>query len=680
MSRKITIEFLGDSKDLQRAMGDADDKSSKLGGTLKKVGKAAAIGLGAGAVVAGAALVKMAQGAIEDDAAQAKLAKTLQNTAGATDKQVASVEKWISAQGKAFGVADDDLRPALEKLVTATGDVGEAQKLAALAMDVSAGTGKSLEQVTTALAKAQNGSVAGLTRLGIKTKDSVKDTAAMQAANIALTKAQDDYNEAVDTFGPKSKEAKDAAAALEYRQTKLGEANAKVKQSTIDFSEAQNRLNKAYGGQAADAAETLQGKMARLKLILAEAGETIGAKLIPVVTQMADWFLAKGLPAISAFGGWMSANLVPALVSVGQKVASITGFLNEHRTALAAAAVAVGALVAVTQIHAAVMAMQAAGGLAAMIKGLPVVTALTKVWTAVQWAANAALAANPIGLVVAALVALGVGLTLAWKHSETFRNVVTGALDKVRAAANAVANFFRNTLPDFFRDAWDDAKRFTTEGIERIREWVTGIPGKVSNALSSLRSTMGDLFSDAMEAGKEKVTGIGATILGWISEIPAKLREKISNFREAGAALIGGFVDGIKNAGGVIEGIAGNVWNAVRELLNGAINKINAALEFTINLPGKNISINAPDIPQLAKGGIVNSPTLALIGEDGPEAVVPLSRKHNPGGVMPGMGGGSLAPIVVQLMLPGGKVLEQLLIQHTRDSGRPLQIRTLGAF
>ena len=81
----------------------------------------------------------------------------------------------------------------------------------------------------------------------------------------------------------------------------------------------------------------------------------------------------------------------------------------------------------------------------------------------------------------------------------------------------------------------------------------------------------------------------------------------------------------------------------------------------------------------MAKGGIVRKPTLALIGEDGPEAVVPLSAKHNPGGVMPALGGGSSAPIVVQLMLPGGRILEQLLIQHTRDEGRPLQVQTLGA-
>jgi hypothetical protein len=91
-----------------------------------------------------------AQAAAEDEAGQVKLAAALARTTGATAAQDAAVEAWITKQEFATGVSDDELRPALAKLASATGDVGEAQSLLTLAMDISAASGKSLEAVTSA--------------------------------------------------------------------------------------------------------------------------------------------------------------------------------------------------------------------------------------------------------------------------------------------------------------------------------------------------------------------------------------------------------------------------------------------------------------------------------------------------------------------------------------------------
>jgi hypothetical protein len=613
VSRKITIEFLGDSKDLQNAMGDADSKGGKLSGTLKKVGKMAAVGLAAGAVAGAVGLAKLTQGAIEDEAAQARLEKQLKNSAGATDKQVASVEDWITAQGKALGVTDDELRPALSKLVTATGDVAEAQDLASLAMDAAAGTGKSLEGVSLALMKARNGDIAGLGRLGIATKNAAGET--------------------------------------------------------MTFEQITKSMADTFGGQAATQANTLEGKMDRLKLILSETGETIGSKLIPMVTQAADWFLNKGLPAAMAFGGWLGDTFPPIFERIRTVVQSVMGGLQGD----------VG------------------GGLSQIQSIFTSVTSIiTSLWntfgsTIIDYAVTAF--ANVKQIIGGALtVVQGIFQTFSallqgdWSGAwDGIKKILSGAWEVIKGIVkqglNVMSTIFSlgwTVVKGVVSLAWDGIKTLVSAGIGKVVDFLQGIPGKFTSALSSLKSTAGGLFRDAMDAGKEKVTGIGQTIIGWIADIPGKLREKLGNFKDAGAALIGAFVDGMKNAAGVIEGIAGNVWSAVKTLLNSALDKVDAALTFTIDLPGpKDISFNPP-IPRLAKGGLVNKPTLALIGEDGPEAVVPLSKKHNPGGTMPGMGGGSSAPIVVQLMLPGGKVLEQLLIQHTRDSGRPLQVSTLG--
>lgn len=231
-----TFDKFGNSVD------GSSSKMSKFTGVMKTAGKAAAFGLGAGLVVGTAALVSMTKGAIEDEKAQVLLAATLRNAAGATDEQIAATERWISAQGVALGVTDDELRPALQRLTEATGDVGEAQELTSLAMDVSAGTGKSLKTVSEALAKAQMGQVGALSRYGIRTRD--------------------------------------------------------AKGELMSFEDVVKSASGTFEGQAANAAGTLDGKMDRLKLIFDETKEAIGARLIPVVETFADFLIDKVAPNI----------------------------------------------------------------------------------------------------------------------------------------------------------------------------------------------------------------------------------------------------------------------------------------------------------------------------------------------------------------------------------------------
>jgi hypothetical protein len=234
------------------------------GGKMRKMGAAAKVGftaLAAGAAIAGIAAFKFAKGAMEDQQAAAKLALQLKNSAGATKGQVAATEQWITAQGKALGVADDDLRPALSNLVTATHDVGKAQRLTSLAMDISAAKGKSLKSVSEALMKAQNGNVGGLGRLGVATKDAAG--------------------------------------------------------KTLSFEAIQKNLAKTFHGSAKTAAETTAGRFQRLKLIMSETGESIGYKLLPPLTKLAGWVLSTGLPAMSRFGNWMSTTFGPVLARLG---------------------------------------------------------------------------------------------------------------------------------------------------------------------------------------------------------------------------------------------------------------------------------------------------------------------------------------------------------------------------
>lgn len=234
---------------------------SRMGQHLKGVAKWAGLAAGAAVVFAGKALWEMAKNAADDEAAQRKLAIAMHNTVNASKRQVAAVERYISKASIAKGITDDELRPAFQRLVQATGSVKEAQRQMGIAMDVSAGTGKSLKTVSEALMKANNGTTASLSRLGLKTKDAEGNTLSLDAA-------------------------------------------LKV-------------MSKTYGGQAKAAAGTFEGQQRRLQIVFDETKEALGAKLLPALTAFGGWLLDKGIPAISRISKWLSNNLGPAFSAVG---------------------------------------------------------------------------------------------------------------------------------------------------------------------------------------------------------------------------------------------------------------------------------------------------------------------------------------------------------------------------
>lgn len=445
----LAIRIVSDATKAAKEIDVVSTKTSKMGRVSSAAGKALAVGIG-GAVVAA---VKFANAAAEDQQEAERLAHSLRTAAGATDKQVASTEKWIEAQGRALGVSDSELRPALAKLAIATGDVGKAQRLAALAMNISAGSGKSLESVSQALAKAQNGSVAGLSKLGIKTKESVADTVALKSAKIAVISAENAYKKAVEDSGKGSAAAAIAAKKLDLAQIKLGEAHEKTKTSTISAEEAIKRLRDAYQGSAAKAADTVAGKQKILKVRMDELQEAIGARLLPVLNTL----VGVGLTVV----GWMERNQTTALVLVGAlgallAVVASVNLLTKAYTATTAAWTAVTAVASKVQTGFKDATIGTRIQLAALKVQQVVMTVATKAWSAALKVAavaqrifNAAMRANPIGLIITAIALLIAGLVLAYKKSATFRAIVDAVgkagkaafgwiIDKVTALVNLI--------------------------------------------------------------------------------------------------------------------------------------------------------------------------------------------------------------------------------------------------
>ena len=263
-SRTLKLSILADVADLKKGLNTATTETEtfgdKLGGFGKKAGAAFAVAGAAALAYAGVLLVDGVKSAIADEEAQTKLATTLKNVTGATDEQIAATESWITTQGLSLGITDEELRPALERLTRATGDVGKAQSLASLAFDISAGTGKSLEAVSNALGKAVEGNTGALGKLGI------------------------------------------GISAADLKSMSLEEITAK--------------LGDTFGGQATDQAETFGGKLDRLKLAFDEGKETVGSFVLDALTPLVSIFVSKVIPTISNLASEIGTKLEPIFKNI----------------------------------------------------------------------------------------------------------------------------------------------------------------------------------------------------------------------------------------------------------------------------------------------------------------------------------------------------------------------------
>lgn len=170
MSLVLNVEILGEFKKLTTATTGAAKDLNSLKKTTDKISSGmktalGAIGLGFSLGVVVRELKEASKAAIEDVKSQELLALSLQASTKATDNQIAAVEKVIGKYQLQASVADDQLRPAFAKLTQSTGNLEESSKLLGIALDVSAGSGKSLDAVTQAMSKALEGSTGALERL-----------------------------------------------------------------------------------------------------------------------------------------------------------------------------------------------------------------------------------------------------------------------------------------------------------------------------------------------------------------------------------------------------------------------------------------------------------------------------------------------------------------------------------
>jgi hypothetical protein len=326
-SAQVTFAFLAKDaasatiRGLSNSISGLGSVAGKVGGLLKtglKVGIAAIGGAIAGAT---AALYKFTKGAIEDEAAQAKLVSLLKQRGLATKENLASTEEMIK-KGARLAFTDDDIRSSLAGATQFTKNFAKAQKIATVAQDLARAKGISLEAATKLVGKAFAGSGAALKSYGV---------------NLSKTTSYTEKKIKVDKNG-----------------VEIVDKQIKQKKEIIKGDAALAAITKSFGGSAKTYATTTAGAIQSVQIAVSEAGETIGAAFLPIINELLDVFYTKGLPIIESVSQGIAnfvtnnkeliktviqtavgfvQNLIPVLVSVGEFIfgtiiPAIVGFVQ----------------------------------------------------------------------------------------------------------------------------------------------------------------------------------------------------------------------------------------------------------------------------------------------------------------------------------------------------------------
>ena len=148
-------------------------------------------------------------------------------------------------------------------------------------------------------------------------------------------------------------------------------------------------------------------------------------------------------------------SLASVLPEIFDGVAQFSKFVYDNIGVIRDWAVAIAAVTVALKINTALLAINAAGGLIAYIKGIQIVSSVTRLWAGAQAILNASLLANPIGIAIVIITALVAAVILAYRHSETFRKIVDGAWRGIKAAIAATVDWFVNTAWPALKAAFD---------------------------------------------------------------------------------------------------------------------------------------------------------------------------------------------------------------------------------
>lgn len=237
--------------------------------------------------------------------------------------------------------------------------------------------------------------------------------------------------------------------------------------------------------------------------------------------------------------------------------------------------------------------------------------------------------------------------------AEIGRNLILGLLEGVKSLWNSIVAFFRSALDgikNLFSSAWNAVRTTTSAVFESVRGIISGIWNGIKSTISSILSSIGNVFSNIWNGIRNTTSSVFNGIRNVISSIMGGVQNGISGGLNAIRNAFSNVLNSIWN---IVSNVFYGIWNVIRGVVNGILGTIEGMangivrglnamigalnrLHFSIpgwvpGLGGRSFGLSIPYVssvylPRLATGGIIDTPTLAMIGEDGQEAVVPLEK------------------------------------------------------
>ena len=462
-----------------------------------------------------------------------------------------------------------------------------------------------------------------------------------------------------------SVEAQTAVLALAGSQTE------NWVQKTEAMAGAADATSNAFDRQT----DNLQGKLDKMKQVFETFKIRVGNILIPIVTNIVDKAIPKiekafdtlmpilsdvytsAKPVIEAFGnaipgalqiaGDIMSGVFNAIKIVIPPVISLVKFLGENFSWIgpiaAGLATGIGVLTAAIKINSVITAISA-NGFKAWAASTKIAGAATKIFAGAQKVLNLVMSANPIGIVIAAVVALGTAFVLLYKKCEPFRNFINGIGAWIKKTFVSVVEWFR-TLPAVFGNIFTSAGNSIKNAFNAVVNWFKNIPQVFSNIFSGISSAVSNMVTSIGE--RFPVLGtIFQTVQGVVAPYIDGIKNAIFSIKNVFTSLIdfvknvftgnwAGAWESVKNIFGnafsALTGLVKAPLNAVISLINSAIgglNKLHISIpDWVPGLGGKEFGISIPQIPMLATGGIATQPSIC--GEGGyPEYVISTDPKY----------------------------------------------------
>lgn len=385
----------------------------------------------------------------------------------------------------------------------------------------------------------------------------------------------------------------DAGGALGIVSELVGQLAAFLK--TASGQEALKALGEALS--------TISGSVGQVFLTLLQ-------QLAPIIVQLA--------PGFADLAEQVANILVPALEKVGPILASVAGFLSDNMDIVGPLVIAIYAAVgaykaftaakeawivvekiakseqlasvgawiaskaqvvastaALVANKVAMVASTVSGWIAntAAVVANTVVLVASKVamfaaraatiaWTAVQWLLNAALLANPIGLIIIAIVALIAIIVLIATKTTWFQDIWKVVWGGIKDAASAVGDWFANTLWPLIKGVWDFIKDLITAHVNSIKNTLSSIWGvvqKVMGFFASLRQSILDKIGEALDF----IRGVPGRITDALGNVGSLLYNK-------GKDIVQSLINGIKNMFGSLKNVASDLVHTVTDFLPGS--------------------------------------------------------------------------------------------------------------